>query len=100
MTEREDVDAVARAICKSRSCEGGSCCEWPANMGRIAAECPVKRSGYDDAAQAALTAAKPYIERALLRDFINSDHALHCQGDEAARRYARDLGYGDVGDQR
>jgi hypothetical protein len=53
-----------------------------------------------DELTAAFIRFKSYTERALLRDFINSDHALHCQGDEAARRYARDLGYGDVGDQR
>lgn len=49
-----DLDKVARAICKSRSCEGISCCQWPANMGRT--NCPVKNGGYDDAARAALSA--------------------------------------------
>lgn len=46
------TDLVARAICKSRTCEGVSCCEWPANMGRH--RCPVKAGGYDDAARAAI----------------------------------------------
>lgn len=50
------IERVAQAICKSRSCEGFSCCQWPANGGRLAKDCPVKRGGYDDAAQAAIDA--------------------------------------------
>jgi hypothetical protein len=46
------VEKVARAICKSRSCEGFKCCEWPANRGRMT--CPVELGGYDDAASAAI----------------------------------------------
>jgi hypothetical protein len=45
---------VAEAICMSRSCEGSSCCQHPANRGRV--ECPVKKGGYDDAAIAAIAA--------------------------------------------
>lgn len=45
-----------RAICKSRTCEGINCCQWPANRGRI--DCPVKRGGYDDAANDALEAMR------------------------------------------
>lgn len=48
----ELVERVARAICKSRSCEGINCCQWPANMGR--SKCPVNERGYDDAAQDAI----------------------------------------------
>jgi hypothetical protein len=51
-------EKVAQAICKSRSCEGADCCQWPANGGRLARDCPVKRGGYDDAAQAAIDAVK------------------------------------------
>ena len=56
--DRMDVitEAVAKAICKSRSCEGAACCQWPANGGRSIAECPVWRGGYTDAAKAAIEA--------------------------------------------
>lgn len=55
--EREgEVERVARAICKSRTCEGFSCCQWPANGGRT--KCPVRDGGYDDAARAALDAMR------------------------------------------
>jgi Lar family restriction alleviation protein len=47
-----DLRSVALAICKSRTCEGISCCQWPANMGRI--NCNAKNGAYDDAARAAL----------------------------------------------
>ena len=47
---------VARAICKSRTCEGFNCCEWPANSGRT--RCPVEDGGYDDAAEAAIEAVR------------------------------------------
>ena len=52
----EMVERVKRAICKSRTCEGMMCCEWPANRGRLA--CPVKGGGYDDAARAAIEAMR------------------------------------------
>jgi len=47
---------VATAICKSRTCEGASCCQWPANRGRR--QCPVRDGGYDDAARAAVAAIR------------------------------------------
>jgi hypothetical protein len=50
------IERVARAICKSRTCEGVSCCQWPANAGRL--ECPVTKGGYDDAARAAIAAMR------------------------------------------
>lgn len=51
MTEAE---IVAIAICKSRTCEGIDCCQWPANGGRLL--CPVKAGGYEDAAREAIAA--------------------------------------------
>lgn len=48
-----DREAVARAICKSKTCEGFLCCQWPGSMGRT--NCPVKSGGYDDAADAVLS---------------------------------------------
>jgi hypothetical protein len=50
------VREIAKLICKSRSCEGISCCQWPANMGRLSGMCPAKRGGYDDAARDILAA--------------------------------------------
>jgi hypothetical protein len=50
---------VARAICKSATCEGMNCCQWPCNGGRRRDErgqpirCNVEVGGYDDAANAA-----------------------------------------------
>lgn len=55
MTTETIRKAVARAICKSRTCEGVNCCEWPANMGRRH-DCPMMRGGYDDAGDAAIAA--------------------------------------------
>ncbi len=52
-----DVRRVARAICKSRTCEGAACCQWPANMGRT--RCPVDDGGYNDAARDAIAALLP-----------------------------------------
>jgi hypothetical protein len=48
-------EAVAREICRSKTCEGINCCQWPAQGGRTS--CPVKAGGYDDAARAAIAAA-------------------------------------------
>ena len=47
------VDAVARAICGSRSCTGFECCNGVASNNRH--RCPGDRGGYDDAAQAAIS---------------------------------------------
>ena len=52
MTETPMRGRLARAACKSRTCEGMACCEWPANRGRI--RCPVRDGGYDDAVDAIL----------------------------------------------
>ncbi len=52
----EMLERVKRAICKSRTCEGVWCCEWPANRSRL--KCPVRDGGYDDAAHAALEALR------------------------------------------
>jgi hypothetical protein len=52
--ETEVVETVKRAMCKSRTCEGANCCQWPANMGRT--KCPVRDGGYDDAAADVITA--------------------------------------------
>lgn len=48
------VLTVARAICRSRTCEGFMCCQWPAQGGRT--ECPVDKGGYTDAAREAIAA--------------------------------------------
>lgn len=55
-------EQVAQAICKSRSCEGMNCCQWPANRGRLPKDCPVKRGGYDDAAQAAIDVVREMMD--------------------------------------
>lgn len=51
--EGERREQIARAICKSKTCEGFKCCQWPGSMGRKH-DCPVDRGGYDDAADAVL----------------------------------------------
>lgn len=45
-------EAIARVICKSRTCEGVKCCQWPSQGGRV--ECPVRNGNYNDAADAIL----------------------------------------------
>ena len=50
------IERVARAICKSRSCHGIQCCEWPANTG-LRHKCTVV-AGYGDAARAAIEAMR------------------------------------------
>jgi hypothetical protein len=52
----EMIERVAKAICKSRSCEGFMCCQNPAQMGRKG--CPVKAGGYNEAARAAIEAMR------------------------------------------
>lgn len=49
------IEAVARAMCKSRTFEGVSCCQWPAQMGTTH-NCRAARGSYDDAARAAIAA--------------------------------------------
>ena len=55
------LERVATAICKSRTCEGAHCCQWPANGARLS-DCPVQRGQYDDAAHDAIAAMRepPY----------------------------------------
>jgi len=48
------TERVAKAICKSNTCEGIHCCQWPAQGGRL--KCPVQMGAYDDAARAAILA--------------------------------------------
>lgn len=48
------IEMVAKAICKSRTCEGVSCCQWPAQGGRT--QCPVRDGGYNAAAIDAINA--------------------------------------------
>lgn len=62
-SESEMVERIAKAICKSRTCEGANCCQWPAQGGRL--HCPVKQGGYDDAARAAFEAVAEELQRAL-----------------------------------
>lgn len=55
---------VARAICKSRTCEGINCCQWPCNGGRwhdprkrsMTTACRVDEGRYDDVAREAIAA--------------------------------------------
>lgn len=54
----ELVRIVAASICKSRTCEGINCCQWPANGGRH--KCPVEAGGYDDAAKEAIAIIDAY----------------------------------------
>lgn len=44
---------LARAICKSKTCRGFKCCQWPAQMGERH-NCPVDKGGCDDAVRAIL----------------------------------------------
>jgi hypothetical protein len=64
--EQSMITTVARAICKSRTCEGVNCCQWPANRGRI--KCPVDAGGYDDAAFEAILAMGAAESDTSLRD--------------------------------
>jgi hypothetical protein len=60
MTYRPDtlLRKVAAAICKSRTCSGIACCQWPAQAGRL--DCPVAKGQYDDAGKAALDAIRDH----------------------------------------
>ena len=57
MTNSPTLEQIARAICKSRTCEGINCCQWPSQGGRT--KCPVKMGLYDDAAKDVLALIKP-----------------------------------------
>ncbi len=63
-----ELELVAIAICKSRTCEGFNCCQWPAQRGRT--QCPVKDGGYNEAAKDAITA---------LDDFRAAERRKNCQ---------------------
>lgn len=76
----EAIRTVALAICKSRTCEGYSCCQWPANMGRK--NCTVPKGGYDDAAKAALDAAAPYIRSAELTHIHSLNAGLRLENSD------------------
>ena len=54
LEQDKTIRAVAIAICKSATCEGANCCQWPANTGRTG--CNAKAGAYDDAAKAAMRA--------------------------------------------
>jgi hypothetical protein len=62
------IEAAAKAICKSATCEGINCCQWPSNGSKRrdhlgqAVECNVAKGAYDAAAIAALTAAAQVAE--------------------------------------
>jgi hypothetical protein len=70
----EMIRRIATAICKSKTCEGISCCDWPAQRGRT--DCPVKRGAYDDAARDALAAIRAPIEA-----MVKASNALLWQWD-------------------
>ncbi len=57
----DNLRIAALAICKSRTCEGMYCCQWPANLGRL--NCNAKAGAYDHAARAALSAAADAMEK-------------------------------------
>jgi len=48
---------IAKAICKSASCQGIDCCQWPSQGGRL--KCAVDQGGYKAAAQAVLAILSP-----------------------------------------
>lgn len=58
------IKTVAQAICKSRTCEGINCCQWPCNGGRWRDQnnqpgaCRVEEGRYDDAAREAIGALR------------------------------------------
>ena len=57
-----ELKRVAQAICKSKTCEGINCCQWPANAGRRHI-CSVEKGNYDDAARAAIDIIKAELVR-------------------------------------
>jgi hypothetical protein len=64
----EMVRRVALAICKSRTCEGASCCQWPANTGRT--RCNAKQGAPRvNATMADRLASKPMKAAEIARDF-------------------------------
>lgn len=80
------IEIVARAICKSRTCEGQNCCQWPANTGRT--KCPVKQGGYDDAAREAIKAMQEPTATALWRA-AEEAHSMLADGEPYEREIER-----------
>jgi hypothetical protein len=66
--EQAAIEKVAKAICKSSTCEGINCCQWPCNggrwhdMNRQPGKCRVEEGRYDDAAQSALEVLRELID--------------------------------------
>ena len=58
----DPIERVARAICKSKTCHGKDCREWPANAG-LRHKCRVDKGGFDDAARAAIAAMREPTDR-------------------------------------
>ena|ERR1700728_4591506 len=90
-------ESVARAICKSRTCEGFSCCEWPANAGRRH-DCSVSKGKYDDAANAATVEVLKQCAKAVStirlnqHDLSESEVAMFEKGIAYAASFIRALG--------
>lgn len=71
-TQNEErlAKSVARSICKSRTCAGINCCQWPCNGGRYhdqngqSTKCRVDEGRYDDAAREAILAYRNYVDDA------------------------------------
>lgn len=66
------LERVAIAICKSRTCEGIHCCQWPANGARRG-DCPVQHGAYDDAARDAIMAMREPTPAMAAKGFIADD---------------------------
>jgi hypothetical protein len=78
-----EIELVAIAICKSRTCEGVSCCQWPAQGGRL--QCPVKAGGYDDAARDAIQALDIFRAAEKRRNCKHSSrYGMGCTGIDGA----------------
>lgn len=63
------LERVATAICKSRTCRGADCCQWPANGARVS-DCPVQRGYYDDAARDAIASMREPTPAMAAKGFI------------------------------
>jgi hypothetical protein len=83
----ERVRAVAQAICKSRTCEGWRCCQWPAQMTRT--QCPVRDGAYDDAARAAIAAMPAPTDLQRFHDAWVEEQVASATGDPDLFRHKR-----------
>lgn len=81
------IEVVARAICKSRTCEGYACCQWPAQGGRT--DCPVSRGNYNDAANAAIAALRVPNEAMILASAKAAVDQLYFKADAWDRGYCQ-----------